>query len=246
MEGDPTAAGGRAPGWRAGLAVAGFPRASRVRSTDGGGAPGPSLACMDVPAIETHDLHMHYGQGRTEVRALDGVDLVIEAGEMVAIMGPSGSGKSTLLHIVGALESPTARDDRRRRPALRGPRRQGAHRAAARPHRVRLPVLQPAPVADRGGERHCCPRVIAQAARPGRSASARARCSSASGSATARPSPRRAVGRPAAARLDRPRAAARARARARRRADRQPRHQSRAARCCASCASSTARRATRS
>jgi putative ABC transport system ATP-binding protein len=63
---------------------------------------------MNAPAIETRDLHMHYGAGRTAVRALDGVDLVIEKGEMVAIMGPSGSGKSTLLHIVGALEAPTA------------------------------------------------------------------------------------------------------------------------------------------
>jgi putative ABC transport system ATP-binding protein len=63
---------------------------------------------MNASAIETHDLHMHYGEGRTLVRALDGVDLTIAGGEMVAIMGPSGSGKSTLLHIVGALESPTS------------------------------------------------------------------------------------------------------------------------------------------
>jgi putative ABC transport system ATP-binding protein len=61
---------------------------------------------MTVAAIETHGLHMHYGEGRTEVRALDGVVLTIEAGEMVAVTGPSGSG--TLLHIVGALESPTS------------------------------------------------------------------------------------------------------------------------------------------
>jgi putative ABC transport system ATP-binding protein len=62
----------------------------------------------EQPAIETRDLHMHYGQGRVEVRALDGVDLEVAAGEMVSIMGPSGSGKSTLLHIIGALESPTS------------------------------------------------------------------------------------------------------------------------------------------
>src|SRR5262245_48307613 len=62
---------------------------------------------MDEPAIQTRDLTMVFGEGDTAVRALDGIDLTIEQGEMVAIMGPSGSGKSTLLHILGALESPT-------------------------------------------------------------------------------------------------------------------------------------------
>jgi putative ABC transport system ATP-binding protein len=58
-------------------------------------------------AIEVRDLHKDYGAGATLVHALNGVDLEIEDGEFVAIMGPSGSGKSTLLHILGALESPT-------------------------------------------------------------------------------------------------------------------------------------------
>jgi putative ABC transport system ATP-binding protein len=61
-----------------------------------------------APAIEIHGLTKVFGSGETAVRALDGVDLEIDRGEMVAIMGPSGSGKSTLLHLLGALETPSA------------------------------------------------------------------------------------------------------------------------------------------
>ena len=59
-------------------------------------------------ALELRHVSKTYGAGPTEVRALCEVDLSVERGELVAIMGPSGSGKSTLLTIAGSLEQPTA------------------------------------------------------------------------------------------------------------------------------------------
>jgi ABC-type lipoprotein export system ATPase subunit len=60
------------------------------------------------PVLRARGLEKEYGQGEGLVRALDGVELDVGAGETVAVMGPSGCGKSTLLHLLGGLERPSA------------------------------------------------------------------------------------------------------------------------------------------
>ena len=63
---------------------------------------------MEKEIIRVEGLEKIYQVGEQEVRALDGLDLTIEKGEYVAIMGPSGSGKSTLMNILGCLDTPSA------------------------------------------------------------------------------------------------------------------------------------------
>jgi putative ABC transport system ATP-binding protein len=62
----------------------------------------------DHPLIRLRQVSRIYGAGDVQVRALDNVDLDIDAGDFVAVMGPSGSGKSTCMNIIGCLDTPTS------------------------------------------------------------------------------------------------------------------------------------------
>ncbi len=65
-------------------------------------------AAAALPLIRMEGVRKTYDAGELAVQALDGIDLEIEKGQMVAIIGPSGSGKSTLMHILGCLDAPSS------------------------------------------------------------------------------------------------------------------------------------------
>lgn len=62
---------------------------------------------MNRIILHAEGLKKYYGKGETQVRALDGIDLDVEQGKFVAVVGTSGSGKSTLLNMLGGLDTPT-------------------------------------------------------------------------------------------------------------------------------------------
>ena len=61
-----------------------------------------------IQLITLKNVSKIYGEERTTIKALDGINLEIEEGKIITVMGPSGSGKSTLLNILGAMDKPTS------------------------------------------------------------------------------------------------------------------------------------------
>lgn len=111
------------------------------------------------PLIRLSGITKTYGQGDVAYQALRGIDLDVDAGDFIAIMGPSGSGKSTAMNIVGCLDTPSSGEI----PLSRNPRRAAGSESTsvaktAQPG-VCLSGLQPAGPNIRPGKRGAAPAL---------------------------------------------------------------------------------------
>ena len=157
------------------------------------------------PMLVLSNVSKSYGEGPARVDALVEIDLTVEPGELVAIMGPSGSGKSTLLTIAGTLEEATAGEVTIDGQPVSAMSRSERGMPAPPQRRVRLPGLQPAARPDRGRERGAAARARRHALPRWRATSALAALDQLGLTARADRYPEAALRRRAPARGDRPR-----------------------------------------
>ena len=127
---------------------------------------------VKAPAVAATAVTRRYGDGESAVDALRGVTLEVPAGQFTAVMGPSGSGKSTLMHLLAGLDTPSSGTVEIGGEDITDDERQAAHEAPAQAHRLRLPVVQPAPDAHAPRRTSSC-RSRSAAARPTRPTSRR-------------------------------------------------------------------------
>ncbi len=143
----------RFPCWRRSTRPGRRPRSIPWNSCAVGEAAAGEGAPLALVGVERH-----YSQGDAKLHILTGADLVLAAGEMVALVAPSGAGKSTLLHIAGLLERPDGGDVDRRRARLGQARRCGPHAASPRDHRLRLSIALSSRANSRRSRTSCCRR----------------------------------------------------------------------------------------
>ena len=105
-----------------------------------------------MPLLETRALRKTYGSGDLCVEALRGIDLKVEQGEFLAIMGPSGSGKSTLLHLLGGVDRPTSGQVLLEGGDLTALSDDASHDPPPPADRLHLSIVQPAAHAQRRGK----------------------------------------------------------------------------------------------